>query len=1160
MFAFLAPGAQAQFKASLRGTVSDPSGAVIPGASVTLTNKDTNQTQTATTDPSGIYTFNSLGPANYSLMVAASGFRSKSLAQVQITPEQANTINVTMEVGAAAQTVTVTSVTRGLPTDTATLSATISSNQIQHMPSFNRDIFQLAQLTPGTFGDASQGAGGGSYELPGNQGPGGAGTGQGGIFQTENGPQIQTMGGQYETNGISIDGISTTSAVWGGESVITPSEDSVQDLHVVSNGYDAENGRFSGAQIEVTTKSGTNRVHGSAFFKASRPGLNAYQRWNGLGSNQAPTGIGNAARAASRGVLRNEERFNQYGGSLGGPLWKNKVFGFFAYETAPLSSLSTSDGWYETSQFDKLAGVGPVASKYLGYPGEGVAASSVIPETCTSIGLTEGVNCVTTGGGLDIGSPLKSAAGTQDLTYGGTPTTPGTGGGLDGVPDLAYYSTVNPTTTSQSQYNGRVDANLTSRDRLTFTIYWVPKDVTSYQGPARSANLWHHSQINDAFSLIWNHTFSATLLNQARANAAGYRWNEVASNPQEPFGLPQDNVDNIGTIGLNGTPGFQYFGAPGPTDLNQWTYSYNDVLTKVWGRQNIKAGGELTRLYYLNNAVYAARPTFAFHNLWDFANDAPYTESGTFDHTTGIPFSNREDNRENLLGFFVQDDIKLRPNLTINAGLRWSYFGAFTSKENNLDVMQFGSGPNPLTGLNIKVGSGLYSPSKSNWGPQIGFDWQPLSQNGKAVIRGGFGINYNQNEIAILASGFGNPPAAVSPNFNCPYPYTANPTCAGTGILYETATNIKSIFGYAPNPATITAFSSANLPLTGSTSISAFDSHPKTITDYHYSLEGDYQLPASTVATLSYEGTQTRHLLTQYDWLAVAAQRGLALNPAVNNINYFDNAANSNYNAMIATLTHNFANSFQAEAQYTWGKAMDEQSGPYYEDPYPYDVHAAYGRSAYNVQNAVKLFGLWQPVFFHGHSMGEKILGGWALSGIWNWHTGFPWDPVYNTSTLYYGSSPYSQLRPTANLGGYGKNQSNRNYMTGLNPNFGGNATTYFGAPTYTIGPAFPATVPGPAPGIHRDSLTGPNYNDLDGSLAKDFGLPSNRILGEHAAFEVRADAYNLFNKTNLNTTSIDNVVGSVAPDGTVGPNGDFGVARQALASRTVQLQARFSF
>lgn len=125
------------------------------------------------------------------------------------------------------------------------MSGTINSNQIQHMPSFNRDVFQLAQLAPGVFGDASQQGGGGGFELPGNQGPGS--NGGNGVFQTENGPQIQNAGGQYETNSITVDGISTVSAVWGGTSVITPSEDSVGGMKVVSNSYDAENGRFSGA-------------------------------------------------------------------------------------------------------------------------------------------------------------------------------------------------------------------------------------------------------------------------------------------------------------------------------------------------------------------------------------------------------------------------------------------------------------------------------------------------------------------------------------------------------------------------------------------------------------------------------------------------------------------------------------------------------------------------------------------------------------------------------------------------------------------------------------------------------------------------------------------------------------------------------------------------
>ena len=251
--------ANAQFNASLRGTVSDPSGAVIPGATVTLTEKNTGQNKVAQSDGSGIYTFNALAPGDYSVTAERQGFKKQTFAQVVLIPEQPNALNIKMELGDVAQTVTVNgSSTPLLDTDTATVSATISSNEIQHLPSYNRDVFQLAQLTPGVSGDGSQGSGGGSYNTPGNQGPGGSGGGSAGIFQTENGPQVQTRGGQYETNGITVDGISTVSAVWGGTSVITPSEDSVGDMKIVSNSYDASAGRFSGGQIQVTTKSGTN--------------------------------------------------------------------------------------------------------------------------------------------------------------------------------------------------------------------------------------------------------------------------------------------------------------------------------------------------------------------------------------------------------------------------------------------------------------------------------------------------------------------------------------------------------------------------------------------------------------------------------------------------------------------------------------------------------------------------------------------------------------------------------------------------------------------------------------------------------------------------------------------------------------------------------------
>lgn len=1143
--------AHAQYRASLRGTVSDPQGAVIAGATVTLVDTDTNHVMVSTSDGNGIYIFNALPPAPYRLTVEHQGFTKKVLEHVQIIPEQLNALDLQLEVGQVSQTVTVSSTSQALDTETATVSSTITSNQIQHMPSFNRDVFQLAQLTPGVFGDASQAGGGGSFNLPGNQGPGGTSGGAGGIFETENGPQIQSGGGQYETNSITVDGISTVSAVWGGTSIITPSEDSVGDMKVVSNSYDAENGRFSGAQIQVTSKSGSNQFHGSAFFKASRPGLNAYQRWNGVGSDAPGT-------PAQRGLNRDDNRFNQYGGSLGGPIWKNKIFGFFNWETSPLKAVTTAQGWYETSQFDSLATatLGPIAAEYLSFPGAAVATNGIIARTCASIGLVEGANCATVSGGLDLGSPLTTGVGMQDLSYGGNSNTPGVGGGLDGIPDLAYFNSLNPTTTSQSQYNARVDADVTQKDRLGFTIYWVPVTTTDYNGTVRPENLWHHSQKNYAYSLIWNHTFSPTLLNQARGNWAGWKWNEISSNPQAPFGLPQDNIDNLGSANP------QFFGAPGPSNLNQWTYTFNDVLTKILGRHSIKTGVEYTKLAYLNNPVYAARPGFNFHNLWDFANDAPYTESGQFDSKTGIPFANRQDDRENLWGLFVQDDFKVLSNLTINLGLRWSYFGAFYSKENNLDVLQFGSGSDALTNLNIRVGGGLYTPQKGNFGPVIGFAWQPNKYVSKLVIRGGFGLSYNQNEIAITANGNGNPPNAVQASFTCPYPFTTNPSCAGTGIVYETASDVHSIFGYAPNSNAIKTFGSNNLPVGGSPIfVTGFPSNPKTIYSEHYSLDAQYQLPFNTVASVGYQGNRTRNLLIQNNWLAIAAANGLTMNPQVNFLDYYENAGNANFNAGIASLTHNFSHTFQASAQYTWAKALDENSGPYSEDPYPFNTAVAYGRSDYNVTNAFKLFGLWQPVFFHGnHSWAEKVAGGWSLSGIWNLHSGFPWNPNYGSNNLYYQGSGYSSLRPAGVAPGAGSSTSNSTFMQATNPNYSGNGTQFFLPPTYVQGAAFPATAPPPAPGIERNSLNGPRYNNVDLSLSKGFGLPRIRGLGENARFEIRADVYNFFNKININTESIDTNLGGVAPDGTVTPNSHFGVANNALGSRTVQLQARFSF
>ena len=526
-----------------------------------------------------------------------------------------------MSAAGGTQTVTVSANAQALlTTETASVSGTIDSNQIQHLPSFGRDVFQLIQLTPGVFGDGAQASGGGT-RLPSSNRE---------RFRQQRGhlhyrkcPPGHRQRRPQRINGISVDGISTVSAVWGGASVITPSEDSVKDVHVVSNGYDASSGRFSGAQIQIVTKNGTNQVHGSLFFKADRPGLNAYQRWNGPGSEVPGT-------PDPRGLLNNTSRFNQFGGSVGGPLWKDKLFAFFNYETIRNNSTTTATGWYETPQFLNQGPSGSIANTLLTFPGEGAHYSSIISQSCATAGLMEGVDCHSPGiQGLDIGSPSSLRWAPTIPSYASI-SIPGVGNGLDGVPDIAIREFHEPSQVTEVQYNGRLDANVTNKDLLTFTLYWVPVDTTNYNGTVRSANLYHHSAINDAFTVLWNHTFSPSLLNEARANAAGWRWNEIASNPQEPFGLPQIVFGQPGIP--QGAPTFgsivlQDFGAPGPSVFNQWTYGYSDTLTKILGRHTLKVGGSLTRLYYLNEATYAARPMYNFINVWDFLNDAPYAET-----------------------------------------------------------------------------------------------------------------------------------------------------------------------------------------------------------------------------------------------------------------------------------------------------------------------------------------------------------------------------------------------------------------------------------------------------------------------------------------------------------------------------------------------------
>ncbi len=376
----LALGTHAQYRAGISGTVTDRQGAVVSDAKVTVTSNETGVSQEATTDDNGSYTVNRLAPGLYRVTVEKAGFKQAVLDNVQVSGEQMNPANVTLDVGAIAETVTVNGdQLPAIDTESGQIAGTVTSKQIQALPSFGRDVFQLVQLTPGVFGDGARNGNGDTTNQPGNQGPNGT-SGSAGIFQTENRPQVSSNGSRQDANNIQLDGIGITSVSWGAAAIITPNEDSVKEVRVVSNDYDAESGRFGGGQVQVTSQNGTNQFHGSAFFKADRPGLNAYQNFHGTAGE--PTD-----------PLRNENRFNQIGGSVGGPVIKNKLFFFFAYETIRNQSTAISSGWYETPQLLQLAPAGSLAARYAAFPGESPSTTGAVDRTCASIGLVQGTNC-----------------------------------------------------------------------------------------------------------------------------------------------------------------------------------------------------------------------------------------------------------------------------------------------------------------------------------------------------------------------------------------------------------------------------------------------------------------------------------------------------------------------------------------------------------------------------------------------------------------------------------------------------------------------------------------------------------------------------------------------------------------------------------------------
>ena len=314
VFLGLALPARAQFKAAIEGTITDPKGAVVPNAKVTVTNEATGVTRETDATGEGFYRVAGLPPGSYKVNVDAAGFAKYEATGVVVEAEAVRGLDMKLEVAGTATTVNVSATTEGIETENASTTSTLDKRAVDNLPQVGRDPYELLRLATGVLGDGARDGSGNSVSLPNGTGPGGSNTS---IFQVENQVPISANGQRLTSNNYQIDGVSVNSLTWGGAAVVTPNQQSVQEVTVVTNSYSAEDGRNSGAQIKVVSKTGTNAIHGGGFFKYQDPNWNSFNKYGGV-DNAPPTRVNN--------------NFRQFGANVGGPVFKDKLFYFFSYE------------------------------------------------------------------------------------------------------------------------------------------------------------------------------------------------------------------------------------------------------------------------------------------------------------------------------------------------------------------------------------------------------------------------------------------------------------------------------------------------------------------------------------------------------------------------------------------------------------------------------------------------------------------------------------------------------------------------------------------------------------------------------------------------------------------------------------------------------------
>ncbi|MEO8725365.1 MAG: TonB-dependent receptor, partial [Acidobacteriaceae bacterium] len=1062
----LVSAAFAQFNAAIQGTVTDNTGAVIPGATVTATNQATGVVVKAVSTGAGLYRISGLPPGVYTVVTEAANFGTRTDKDVSVAAEQPRGLDVSLAPAGTNASVTVSASTQPeLQTENGSISGNITTQQVQNLPQFGGDPYELLRLTPGVFGNGARSTSGGTVNLPNTTGPGGSTQS---IFQIENQVNIVANGQRLSSNNYMIDGVDVNSQTWGGAAVVTPNDDSVKEIHVISSQYSAETGRNSGATVQVVTKSGTNRFHGGGFFDYQDPSLNSHNGYGGLDSNGLPINS-----------VKVQNKWREYGGNIGGPVWKDRLFFFASYEGLHSNANTVSTPTYIlTPQFmSALAAARPgsFANTIVNAPGLTPRVNQVLTGSCAPF-VTAKWPCAVVNGGLDIGSPI-GAAGTYAPFFSG----PGVqaGGGLDGIPDIEFATLNQPTTLLPNEYNGRIDYNA-GRHQFTFSGILTKGEQTAFTLSTAPGQDLKDKPTNAEAMVAWIYAISPTWLNDFRINGTRFAFNELNKSTGIDFGLPYTDVENLpnGVSRINITAD-RSGNTPSVTAEN--TYEVRDNVTKILGRHAIKFGGEYRREQNNDNLAGNARPQFTFAGPWNLFNSTPIFEAANANPVTGANANFQKYFRDYDYGIFLQDDVKLSPTLTVNLGIRYEYYDPLTEKNGQLSNFFFGSGGYNTGYLNgaLRTVSQFTRPDRNNFAPRLGFAWAPGMFDNKTVFRGGFGVAYNRLYDALLTNSRDNPPFNASYSFCC----GTAPTEFGTpfdGGLIVPSISTNGVSGYTLSPLIPSQLPLGpnNLPLPGKGTVGNLYGAPQSFPNpyvYLYSLEIQQQFTGRLVGTIGYQGSQTRKEIRLVDQKYIYSQ----VNPSIDDLFFATPDVNGDFNALNANLHANYSN-WNFAANYRFSKSMDTLSyggpGAVTNQTYPQNQKYERGPSDYDATNYLNFSTVWQTPWFKGGSgFATRLLADWTVSGIFTYNSGLPWTPVVNNGTcLPVASQCVFTFRPSAVLQApvYSNSYS---ALTTLGANFPAGGPAYYDVKT-----------PG-VPAIGRNSLRGPDYKSVDLSVGKQF-------------------------------------------------------------------------